>query len=246
MNPTPLQRYKEAYTLQYVEHDTTLARKMYQQLVKEFPGSDIAEYATIQLEEMSKVIDGDIAPKTPITKSGVPIVMMIALIINFLLSVFLFVMLSVNGQAHKRNSKELKEYVQEYSRVFSKLYTNSEGEAFNILGEIKRSNENDISPYEVTADMYLKRHKFQKARREYKQFIRRNPNQSIPDGRFAYIDKAEELYKNKTMPKQDTVETFSEPQGVVPERKKSVVKQEEKTTPMIKPKGKLADTISYF
>lgn len=247
METTPLQLYIKAYNLHYEDNNFNEARKIYQQLVKDYHGSDVADYATIQLSELSKLQKetGEQVPSSQQRKFNKILITFI--VINFILITGIIVFFSMKLRKYNTDMSTMSKI----SQVYAKLYAGKENDAFKILNEVKIINKSDITPYAIAADIYLKNNDFVKAKNEYEVYQNLSPNNTLNKDAFKYISMAEELYKIALKKAATSEDTLSD-KGTIDkvnkgltrkeiEKKKRAAEEDEEEPVIIKRKN-----VSYF
>lgn len=201
MEKTPLEIYETAYRLHYIEDKVSEAVPYYESLIREFPESNECGYAAIQLQ---KIKSGNLVKELQKYRKGSPVISTIALIIG-LLSVagssmgcyFLYNKMIIN---QKRATLAVS--------ALGKMYRGEDDEALKVLTELKILVKEDITPFELSADIYRKRHQFDLAKSEYELFYRLNPNRqpSAAEMNMMKIDNQQQTNKVVAVPKTPQVE----------------------------------------
>jgi hypothetical protein len=131
------------------------------------------------------------------------------------------------------------------SQVYAKLYSGKEDDAFKILDEVKINNKSDITPYAISADIYLKNNDFVKAKNEYEVYQKLFPDNSIDKDAIKNISMAEELYKialkKSTVDKETVLNGEASPGDSEQIIEKDIQEEEEEEPEIIK-----RDNVSYF
>ena len=246
METTPLQLYIKAYNLHYEDNNFNEARSIYRQLINDYHGSDIADYASIQLSELAK-LQNENRGKAPVAQQNNFNRLLIAfIIINFILIAGIIAFFT--GKLNKYNSD--LSTMSKISQVYAKLYTGKENDAFKILNEVKINNKNDITPYAISADIHLKNNDFIKAKNEYEIFQKLSPENALDKEVVKNISMAEELYKialQKAAKSQDTssieerIADGGEGADKVTEQKKRIIEEDEAEPEIIN-----KENVSYF
>jgi len=171
MEQTPLELYETAYKLHYQEHRIANAVTYYQRLIKEFPDANECGYAVIQLqkikatevaEDLSLAIGKD-------TKRGsaMPAVIIMGLLLLGA-GAWCYVKLTTQISAEQHR-------VTLGLNALAKMSRGNHEDALALLSEMKMLKKDDIMPYELSADIFRKEAKFDKAQSEYTTFFRMNP-----------------------------------------------------------------------
>ncbi len=247
MEATPLQLYMKAYNLHYEENNFNEARSIYRQLINKYHGSDIADYASIQLAELSKLQNENSEKISSRHQNKFNRLIIIFIIINFIL---------ITGIIAFFNNK-LKKYhsnlsaMSKISQVYSKLYAGKENDAFKILNEVKINNKNDITPYAISADIHIKNKDFIKAKNEYEIFNDLSPENTSDKNVAKNISMVEELYKialekaakvkDTSLSDENVAEDDKESVGKVTKKKKKVIAENEEEPEIIN-----KDNVSFF
>jgi tetratricopeptide (TPR) repeat protein len=169
MEKTPLEIYETAYRLHYVEDKVSEAVPYYESLIKEFPESNECGYAAIQLQ---KIKSGNLVKELQKYRKGSPVIGILAFIIG---------LLSLAGSSlgcyflYNKMIIDQKRATLAVSAL-GKMYRGEDDEALKVLTELKILAKEDITPFELSADIYRKRHQFDLAKSEYELFYRLNPN----------------------------------------------------------------------
>ena len=184
MDNSPLQIYKKAYDLQYKEKKLLEAGNIYQELINNFPDSDVSVYASLQL---SKIQSNKLSTNTTHKKASSGWFVLLLLIVNLVLTGGVIFVLLMHIQIVNRH----KEAILKISQTIGKLYAGKERDALSLLNELKISSRNDITPFVISADIYLKKHDFNKAREEYKAL------QNICPGNLLVIEGIKRINKEE-------------------------------------------------
>jgi len=212
---TPLQLYKKAYNCHYEENNIKEARNLYRELINNYPGSDIADYAQIQLYKITKVQEEKVQCAANGGYSKLNKTIAIVTIISLCLSIGIIIYLVYTTSSLKTDM----EIIYKLSQVYPKLYTGNEADAFRILNEIKALNKKDITPYSVAADIYSKSKNFTKARYEFESFSKIYPESAtevkeyiflINSAEKSYLDSLKELAILKNIVKKERIDNIDE------------------------------------
>ena len=190
MENTPLQLYKKAYELHYKKKQLKEAGHIYKELMSNFPDYEVSNYASVQLSKIiSNNIDNNILKKRATIGS----------ILLFSLTIFNTVVLSVALFwlfTHIQLSKNENIIAMKTAQSISNIYAGNEDVALNILKELKYLSKDDITPYEISANIFLKQNQFKKARNEYKSFQILYPDNKITNAKIELINKEEIKFKD--------------------------------------------------
>ena len=247
---TPLKLYKQAYVLHYKEQKIAEACDLYEQLIKEFPGSDVSAYASIQLHK----IHADDATRALARRSLPTLPIIIALGANIVVLIIICIFFAV--QMNRINIE--REKYSALSRALGKMYTGNDNDALDILRELKISFRNDITPFALSSEIYRKNRDYLRARKEYETYRRLYPDDPIPEMEIALINEEEDTHIKKKMSEKNE-EKPPIPEEVVKEEEKEAQKRAaaraakrkriKRRYPPKKKRPKLlvpADSISYF
>lgn len=168
MEQSPLELYEAAYKLHYVENRISDALIYYQKLIEVFPESNECGYASIQIQ---KIKAESIARE--IKKAGkflhpVSIIAFIIGILSFLLSGAFAFLLNQKVSLESRKSGLA-------INALAKMYRGEDEEALKILTELKIISSHDITPFELTSEVFRKRKDYHKAKEEYTLYFKVNP-----------------------------------------------------------------------
>lgn len=236
MEDSPLQIYKKAYDLQYKEDKRLEASAIYQELINNFPDSDVSVYASLQL---SKIQSNKLTTRIPHKKTSSGWFVVLLLIVNLVLTGGIIFKLFLHVQMVNRH----REATLKISQTIGKLYAGKEGEALSLLNELKTSSTDDITPFVIAADIYLKKHDFNKAREEYKTFQNKYPGSQLVIEGIKKINREEAVYiENQKRIRNIKGETLEKEKRK--QKKKKVTPQNKE----IEPRPKVIDKkdISYF
>src|SRR5690554_739675 len=169
MEKTPLELYETAYKFQYYENRISDAIKYYEKLITEFPDSNECGYAAIQIQ---KIKASDLAKDLKLNhKPGKGILIFLTLLC--------ITMLFLTAGAGYYFYNELKTYSLRdrlTTNILSKIYSEDYDEALRLLSELKKLDNSDITPFELSADIYRKKGNHRQAQSEYDTFFRLNPD----------------------------------------------------------------------
>ncbi|MBN1306901.1 MAG: hypothetical protein JXA18_03225 [Chitinispirillaceae bacterium] len=253
METTPLELYETAYRFHYNENRLADAVDYYNRLIKEFPNSNECGYAVIQLQKIKAhdVAESLQALSGPRTSPLHPLV-----IITFFLTLlaifvgwysFLFLNKKIAGE-RKRASLAIN--------ALSKIGRMENDEALKLLSELKTFDTEDITPWELSADIYRRQCKFDEAQKEYVTFFQHNPNRKPSESELKFMHFKEKPEVKKPV-RRPTIQrsTSRAPAPPPPVKKRSLRTKAKVTKPPPPPsrtkrkKGLLLvdpDSISYF
>ncbi len=255
MEKTPLELYETAYRFHYADNRIADAVEYYQTLIKEFPDSNECGYAVIQLQ---KIKAQEVAQSINVRglKSGSlsgPILVITIILVVCIAAVCGYAINSLNKKiVAQRAGTTLA------MGAIAKIYRGEESEALELLSELKKLQKDDITPWELSADIYRKRKDFEKARAEYAAFFALNPGRNPAGSEKKYMALEMPPLRSKTKkpalrPADKDSPAVSVPPPPRPVNKKPV-RRKAKTPPPPAPgksgsKGILLvdpDSVSYF
>jgi len=169
MENSPLELYETAYRLHYAENKIPEALGYYEALIKEFPESNECGYAVVQIQ---KIKSNDVAASIAGKSKSHPLATL-----SFLLSLLVlggsgggWIMLQDKlSTAHRQTSLSV--------RALGCALNGNDEEALRLLNEMKLLSSADIIPYELSAQIYRRAGKIDKARAEYDTFFSLNPDE---------------------------------------------------------------------
>lgn len=236
MENSPLQIYKKAYDLHYKEKKLPEASAIYQEIIQKFPDTDVSVYASIQL---SKIRSNSVSTGVSGKKASSGWFVWFLVIINLILTAGIIAGLVMNYRMVNTRQKAVSKVAQ----TIGKLYAGKDDEALSILNELKITTRNDITPFVISADIYIKKQDFNKAREEYKAFQSLYPgNQLVVEG-IKSINKEENEYLESEKKAKKLVEAKLMEEKNRKEEKKTAPKY---TEPEPLPKIINKEDISYF
>jgi tetratricopeptide (TPR) repeat protein len=186
---TPLKLYQKAYELHYSERKIVKACDIYEQIIHQFPDSEVSAYASIQLQ---KIRAGKFAKSG--SGQGLSLPVMVLLVVNFAAVIGLAIILSVALVQIKSRHVQARLIDQAIAR----LYSGRPGEALHVLKQAKILNTEEITPFLVCAEIFRKNNEFAKARQEYDTYARLNPGDSLPEIEIRSINDEESNLVQKT------------------------------------------------
>ena len=234
MENSPLQIYKKAYDLHYKEKKLLEASALYQEIMQKFPDTDVSVYSSLQL---SKIRSNSVSPGVVNRKAASGWIVWFLIIVNLVLTAGIITGLVLNIQMVNKH----RNTVSKISQTIGKLYAGKEEEALSILNELKITTRNDITPFVISADIYLNRHDFNKAREEYKAFQSLYPGNPLVVAGIKEINKEEtgflenkkrEKKHKEAQPEEDKkkkVEKKAAPEYTEPEPPPKIIKKEDIT-----------------
>jgi tetratricopeptide (TPR) repeat protein len=178
MENSPLELYETAYRLHYAENKIPEALKYYEALIKEFPESNECGYAVVQIQ---KIKSNDVAASVAGKNKAHPLTTL-----SFLLCLLI---IACGGGACLVLKNKLSASQQQISlsvRALTNVLCGNDEEALNLLNEMKFLSKTDITPYELSAQIYRKAGKIDKARAEYDTFFSLNPGER---GKYKSMDE---------------------------------------------------------
>ena len=192
---SPLKLYRKAYGLHYKERKIAEACDIYEQLIRQFPDSDVSAYASIQLQK----IHADEITRT-MARRGMPSVfVLVLLVVNLLLLAALGTLLGV--YAHRTGAEREKNGV--VARALGKMYSGDDDGALDILREVKIGYRNDITPFALSAEIYRKNNDFLRARKEFETYRRLYPKDPLPEIEISEINEQEDTHIRKAMKEKE-------------------------------------------
>jgi len=172
MENSPLELYETAYRLHYAENKIPEALEYYEALIKEFPESNECGYAVVQIQ---KIKSNDVAASIAGRGKSQPLAALS----------FLLCLLIIGGAGggwvllqKKLNTAQLQTSIS--VRALGSALSGNDEEALKLLNEMKLLSSADITPYELSAQIYRKIGKLDKARAEYDTFFSLNPEKRRP------------------------------------------------------------------
>lgn len=199
MEKTPLELYETAYKLHYLEKKNHEAVSHYEQLIKSFPDSDECGYAAIQLQKIKTGNLSETIRKTQISVHPLAVVSLIIACLSLLAC----------GAVMYYSKQQLKIEQDRVTLTIStlgKIFRGEDDEALRLLTELKTVHKEDLTPFELSADIYRKNHLYKKAKEEYELFFRLNPGRQPSKSELSLMESDSDLSKSKskkTAQKQD-------------------------------------------
>jgi tetratricopeptide (TPR) repeat protein len=191
MEKTPLEIYETAYKLHYVEKKIPEAVSYYEQLIKGFPDSNECGYAAIQLQ---KIKTGNLSETIRRTQNSVqPLA-----VISFIIACFSLLACGAVMYYSKEKLKVEQNRITLTTSALGKILRGEDDEALRLLTELKIVHKEDITPFELSADIYRRNHLFQKAKDEYELFFRLNPDRQPSKNELSLMESDADLSKPKS------------------------------------------------
>jgi tetratricopeptide (TPR) repeat protein len=167
MENSPLELYETAYRLHYAENKIPEALKYYEALIKEFPESNECGYAVVQIQ---KIKSNDVAASVAGKSRAHPLA-----VLSFLLCLLILVGIGGAWLALQNKLSVAQRQASLSVRALSNVILGNDNDALILLDEMKLLENTDITPYELSAHIYRKMGKLDKARSEYDTFFSLNP-----------------------------------------------------------------------
>ncbi|MBN1575463.1 MAG: hypothetical protein JW913_02865 [Chitinispirillaceae bacterium] len=256
METTPLELYETAYRFHYNENRLADAVAYYKKLLKEFPDSNECGYAVIQLQ---KIKAHDVAESLQALSASRAPSLHPLVIISFLLALLALI---ASGYPILFLNKKISAEQKRASLSINALGKIARGEndkALILLAELKKLDTDDITPWELSADIYRKQSKFDEALKEYATFFQRNPGRKPSESELKFMQFKEKPVVNKPAPKpviRKSSSRSSTPPAPSPAVKKRPLRTRTKLTKPPPPPGPAKqknglflvdpDSISYF
>lgn len=246
---TALQQYKKAYTLHYVEKNLPEAAAAYKEIIHVYPDSDAAEYSRIQLIKIEKPFE---PPEDPFTEhakkslsSQTARAPLLLLIINLILTVVFIIIFIIQLNIINNHNK----YAITLSRAISAISVGNEDDASVILKELKLFGYNDITPFALSSELYMKNHDFKSARDEYETYKRLYPGSGGFSIAFERINKREESYiraiKRQQLMQSQNISSIEQKNEAPGKEGSALPRKSTKKQPRQQPKIS-KDEIKYF
>ena len=241
MEQSPLELYETAYKYHYIDNRISDALLYYQKLIETFPDSNECGYASIQIQ---KIKAENLARELKKAGKILHPISMIAFILGLL-------SLLLSGTYGYLLSKKINLESQRSSlaqNAIGKMYRGEDDEALKVLTELKIVSSKQITPFELTADIFKKRKNYKAAREEYALFFKLNPEIQPSVSEIQTMQGLDQLISpiknnsavgNKVGSELNNNKKIS---GVLHgSQKKSVNIRKKKNSPIVK-----SDSISYF
>ncbi|MDR0331139.1 MAG: hypothetical protein LBH93_05475 [Chitinispirillales bacterium] len=170
MENSPLELYETAYRLQYAENSIPEALKYYEALIKDFPESNECGYAVIQIQ---KIKSNDVAASIAGAKGkGRQLAA-----VSFTLCMLVAAGLGAGWYTLQEKLAASQKQASLSVRALGNILNGNDDDALALLDEMKLVSQTDITPYELSAQIYRKAGKIDKARAEYDVFFSLNPGE---------------------------------------------------------------------
>ena len=169
MENSPLELYETAYRLHYAENKISEALGYYEALIREFPESNECGYAVVQIQ---KIKSNDVAASIAGSGKAHPLAAL-----SFLLCLFIAGGGGVGWMIVQNKLSAAQRQTSLSVRALGSALNGNDGEALMLLNEMKLLSSSDITPYELSAQIYRKAGKLDKARAEYDTFFSLNPEE---------------------------------------------------------------------
>jgi len=169
MENSPLELYETAYRLHYAENKIPEALNYYEALIKEFPESNECGYAVVQIQ---KIKSNDVAASIAGKGKAHPFATL-----SFLLSLFIAGAAGIGWIIVQDKLSAAQRQTSLSVRALGSALNGNDEDALMLLNEMKLLSSSDITPYELSAQIYRKAGKIDKARAEYDTFFSLNPEE---------------------------------------------------------------------
>ncbi len=169
MENSPLELYETAYRLHYAENKIPEALRYYEALIKEFPESNECGYAVVQIQ---KIKSNDVAASVVGKSKAHPLATLSFLLCLLIMGGLGYAWLILQDKlaaAQRQTSLSVK--------ALANVTSGNDDDALMLLNEMKLLSKTDITPYELSALIYRKAGKIDKARAEYDTFFSLNPGE---------------------------------------------------------------------
>jgi hypothetical protein len=252
---SPLELYEKAYRLHYDEGRIPEACRIYKAVVDQFPDSNECGYAVIQLE---KILSQSVSERINVSSRWATVLAVISIVVSVCcLAAVVFISSASTKAVNARLAS-----VSLMSQAASKLAAGKDRDALEILDNAKSATQNrDISPYLLSADIYLKKQQYAKAMAEYSALRKIPGGETIAKEEMVKVKAEEENATRKPVVVEKIVEDSPAVQRTVepaespkPEPIKEIKPKAKKEAPVAPPrpvKQKKAgaghqDSISFF
>jgi len=169
MENSPLELYETAYRLHYAENKISEALKYYEALIKEFPESNECGYAVVQIQ---KIKSNDVAASIAAKGKAHPLATL-----SFLLCLLTLAGVGGGWLVLQNKISAAQRQTSLSVRALANVINGNDGDALMLLDEMKLLSSADITPYDLSAQIYRKAGKIDKARAEYDTFFSLNPGE---------------------------------------------------------------------
>ncbi|MDR2692710.1 MAG: tetratricopeptide repeat protein [Chitinispirillales bacterium] len=167
MESSPLELYETAYRLHYAENRIPEALKYYEALIKEFPESNECGYAVVQIQ---KIKSNDVAASVAGKSKAHPLATL-----SFLLCLLMMGGLGGAWLILQDRLSTAQRQTSLSAKALANVINGNDDDALMLLNEMKLLSSADITPYELSALIYRRAGKTDKARSEYDVFFSLNP-----------------------------------------------------------------------
>jgi tetratricopeptide (TPR) repeat protein len=256
---SPLELYEKAYRLHYDEGRIPEACRFYKAIIKEFPDSNECGYSVIQLE---KILSQNVSERINVGSRWVGVLAVISFIVS---ACCLATVILVSSTYLKKISARVSS-ASLMSQALGKISAGKDKEALDLLADAKAATQNrDIAPYLLSADIYLKKQQYTRAMAEYDTLRKLPGGETIAKEEMVKAKAEEENAVRRpamaekmiedTPVVQKTVESAenqrAEPPAAPPVKEIKPKVKKEAATPArpVKPKKALqsrADSVSFF
>ncbi len=213
MDSSPLELYARAYRLQYEEERADEATEIYEKIVREFPDSNECAYSVIQLQKLKANDIFDSLGRSKRSRASRPLILA-----TLILNVLTILGIGVLATLYVRNSNLDTRYVSGLAQAIGKLYAGQEREALRELAQLKQLRRGDIGPFLLSARIYSKQGRYEKAMDEFVQFHSRYPSVPVPREEIAALKHrrraAREAFSNRRTFRPADARSESETTGV--------------------------------
>jgi tetratricopeptide (TPR) repeat protein len=244
-----LELYQRAYRLHYEERKINEAVEIYGRLIEAFPDSNVAAYASVQLQ---KINANKTSRQLRAGRNHLSVVALVLAAVSLALAVAAVTYASVvAGRMQMQNA-----YHSALSLAVGSMSAGMDSQALSMLSPLKSAARDDITPYALAAAIHEKHSEYQKAIAEYEAYQRLTPTDPLAATLLAVLkaDRDDYLKSQAAPPPAETAPAVDSTAsgavrppatGVVP---LPAVKTAEMPAP-VKRKSKLIippDSISFF
>jgi hypothetical protein len=197
-----------------------------------FPDSNECGYAVIQLE---KILAQSVSERINVSSRWTGVLAVISIIVSVccLVAVILIANMATKTVNARLSSASLM------SRAQGKLSLGKDKEALGLLEEAKAASQNkDIAPYLLSADIYMKRQMYAKAMAEYNTLRKLPGGETIAKEEMVKVKAEEENMMRKPAVTEKIVEDTPALQKTVEETVENPKPEPAPVTKEIKPKVK--------
>jgi TolA-binding protein len=232
---SPLELYQTAYNLHYRQKKISSACLVYERIIRDFPQSDAAAYASVQLhkiqanETLRKLARG--------RQSSAPLIALT--IVNFLLVAAGLAF----GAYHFKRISDAVNHQSIIARALGKMYAGQDDIALEMLNDLKILAQGDVTPYALAAEIHRGNNRFLQARKEFETFSRLYPDHDLPALELSLIDKEQDAYHKRLEAEREAEQARIEQKPAPTTR----AKPRRRRTPPRKPRLLIdPDSITYF